>query len=95
MGKDLVELQSFLNNSAKNNNNGYIQQQQKQSNSGNYALPYDVLPVSQPKQQSGMAIYGQRTTMVEPLYATAKLITVNGGFNYGQKVIQRNYFLNN
>ncbi|XP_046915440.2 uncharacterized protein LOC124496027 isoform X3 [Dermatophagoides farinae] len=96
MAKDLVELQSFLNNSTNNNNNGYIQQPQPSQKrvvgqSGNYALPYDVLPVSQPKQQSGMIIYGQRTNMAEPLYATAKLINGNGVvgggcFNYGQKV---------
>ena len=108
LGKDLVELQSFLNNSTNNNNsNGYVTQKRigHSGNGGNYALPYDVLPVvTQSKQQhqsgnnNNMAIYGQRTTFIsannnnnnEPLYATAKLININGGggqfVNYGPKV---------
>ncbi|KAH9414556.1 hypothetical protein DERP_008752 [Dermatophagoides pteronyssinus] len=47
LGKDLVELQSFLNNSTNNNNsNGYVTQKRiGHSGGGNYALPYDVLPV--------------------------------------------------
>nr|XP_027194875.1 putative uncharacterized protein DDB_G0277255 [Dermatophagoides pteronyssinus] len=108
MGKDLVELQSFLNNSTNNNNNsnGYVTQKRigHSGNGGNYALPYDVLPVvTQSKQQqsgNNMAIYGQRTTFIsannnnnnEPLYATAKLININGNggggqfVNYGPKI---------
>ena len=88
----MVELQSFYHhhfhlahpdNTAKN----------RPPTTGNYALPYDILPVS--RESSNVAIYGQRqvsnatsqsvpSQIPEPLYATTKPVA---NYNhYCQKV---------
>jgi len=91
--KDMVELQSFYHHYHHTHQDN--SKLSRPPNTGNYALPYDVLPVS--RENSNVAIYGQRPTvgvngqvslsnqqMPEPLYATTKPIA---GYNhYCQKV---------
>lgn len=96
----MVELQSFYHHHyhhAQNADNSAAKG--RPPTSGNYALPYDVLPVS--RENSNVAIYGQRlmttvngqqqsvssqqpSSIGEPLYASTKPVASYN--NYCQKV---------
>lgn len=93
----MLELQSFYHHHYHAQNGDNLVQKGRPPTSGNYALPYDILPVS--RDNSNVAIYGQclmtsvngqqqsvssQQPSAEPLYATTKpVVTYN---NYCQKV---------
>lgn len=103
----MVELQSFYHHHFHHSQQENASKTTRPPTSGNYALPYDVLPVS--RENSNVAIYGQRPvtavnaqsqsvpssqqpSVAEPLYATTKPVASYN--HYCQKVSAALLFTN-